>query len=244
MCWRCFSTVQCYQCLKKGWIQNLALTCGASFLWNILEALKSPLDSQCLNKYSCPLPSACHCSLHINLSSFKSTLEDAFLNCFCVLLVLLLLEEKWQSIGKTNWGIPLSRQEGQKLPSASIKTFYQYLFRSLTSGLACKLQVLSPALRCHMAHIAPDSCEIPPAGLSKQSKSRTRCLQQLQGSRERSHCRYLRLLKCFQSLSCARHHRIYAELVFSFLLKLTRNPPMSLSRVNKLNKLTILFTFS
>lgn len=95
-----------------------------------------------------------------------------------------------------------------------------------------------------MAHIALDSCEIPPAGPSKRSKSRTRCLQQLQVSRERSHCWYPRLLKCFQSLSCARHHRIYSELVSSFLLKLTRNPPMGYVRVNKLNKLTILFTFS
>lgn len=95
-----------------------------------------------------------------------------------------------------------------------------------------------------MAHIALDSCEIPPAGLSKRSRSRTRCLQQLQVSRERSHCWYSRLLKCFQSLSCARRHGIYSELVFGFLLKLTRNPPMSIARVNKLNKLTILFTFS
>lgn len=95
-----------------------------------------------------------------------------------------------------------------------------------------------------MAHIALDSCEIPPAGPSKRGKSRTRCLQQLQVSRERSHCWYSRLLKCFQSLSCARHHRIYSELVSSFLLKLTRNPPMGYVRVNKLNKLTILFTFS
>lgn len=88
-----------------------------------------------------------------------------------------------------------------------------------------------------------DGCEIHPAGLSKHSKSRTHCLQQLQVSRERGHCWYPRLLKCFQSLSCARRHRIYSVLVFSLLLKLTRNLPMSYARVNKLSKLTILFTF-
>lgn len=159
-------------------------------------------------------------------------------------MLLLLLEEKWQSTRKTNWGILLSRQEGQRLQSAPRKAFYQYLFRSLTPGLAFKFQALSPALGCHTAHMALDSCEIPPAGPSKRSRSRTRCLQQLQVSRERSHCWYPRLLKCFQSLSCARRHGIYSEPVFSFLLKLTRNPPMSLARVNKLNKLTILFTFS
>ena len=92
--------------------------------------------------------------------------------------------------------------------------------------------------------LCEDGCEIPPAGLSTRSKSRTPCLQQLQVIRERRPCWYPRLLKWFQSLSCARRHRIYSVLLFSFLLKLTRNPPMSYARVNKLNKLTILFTFS
>lgn len=62
-------------------------------------------------------------------------------------------------------------------------------------------------------------------------------------SRERR-CWEPRLLRCFQSLSCTRHHRIYSVLGFHFLLKLTRNPPMNYSRVNKLNKLTIVVTFS
>lgn len=88
-----------------------------------------------------------------------------------------------------------------------------------------------------------DSCDIHPSGLSERGKGRARCLQQLQVIGERRHCWYPRLLKCFQSLSCARRHRIYSVPVFSFLLKLTRNPPTNCARV-KLNKLTFLFTFS
>lgn len=155
---------------------------------------------------------------------------------------------------KTNCGISLSQQEGWSLRSAPRKSSSTYLgtwhqgWDNSSSGIW--IPSSSPALGSYMAQINPrwrwgwDGCETRPAEPSKRSKRGTRGLHQLQVSRERRCCWYLTLLTCSQNLSCARRHRIYSVLVFSFLLKLTRNPPMSSARVNKLNKLTILFTFS
>lgn len=223
----------------------------------MLQPLKSPLVPWWLNKCS---PSLCLPPL---LTHKSFCFQEHFGRCIPKMLLhfagaAAVRGKNDNPCGKQTEEFHLAnrKDEGFNPPQEKLEAFFQYLFRDLTSGLV-QFQIWhlnstffpDSGLSCGTYHpglemLCRDSCEIHPAGLSKHSKSRMHCLQQLQVSRERRHCWYPRLLKCFQSLSCARHHRIYSALVFSFLLKLTRNPPMSYARVNKLNKLTILFTFS
>lgn len=103
------------------------------------------------------------------------------------------------------------RDRGFNPPREKLVAFFQFLFRSLTSGLGkFQLWYLSPELflDCGLSRgasqpglqrLCRNSCEIHPAGPSKHSGSRMHCLKQLHFSRERR-CWSPRLLKCFQSV--------------------------------------------
>lgn len=147
------------------------------------------------------------------------------------------------------------RDRSFNLPREKLVAFFRFLFRSQTSGLG-KIPALVfkfwglPWLRALAWCISVWTPKALQEQLwnsrswAQQAQQEQNALPQAAAFQQGEEMLISQITEVLSKCSCIRYHRIYSVLVLLFLLKLTRNPPTNDARVNKLNNLTVLITFS